>query len=355
MHIRISINYLCGERMKKIIVSITLLVIILFVILFFFLERNDNFSKGIIKMKIFKTYQIPEEIYSISSFFAVNDRFYVNDDYSKSVYILSNNFEIISKLDKNGNGPGEFLQPLFIYNDILKRQLVVIDIEKLQELHFDYFGKYLEQNPINNFEMCQKQEKIDSGIVENIFKIEFKDKKMLNTSIINIKNNKQTIKLSEFSKFPENFNMQIFCCSKDIIFINVPNDNHYIIKAFDKSGNNSLEITKKYSKIKKSKTEIEYEKLLQNDSGEGNGTIIYKQFNPAIRQLFMYKNDLWALTQTEDTAFFDIISKKGVFKTNVILNRKVTGEFFVFNDFICELKIQQDGSYIVISYIIGSS
>ena len=252
-----------------------------------------------------------------------------------------------------GHGPGELLLPTFIYNDLRKEQLVVIDIEKYNEICFDYSGIYIEENPIGEFKMVQKMEKVDNGIVKLIFQTSFDDNKMLSRSIVDLMKKNQVITLAEYSQDPQDFLLHRCCSSNNKIFISPPVIDEYSVTVFNNEGDSLFNISKEYKKIKKSKMEIEYEKQRMRNMGNDDTNYRAQFFKPAIRQLLIYKNNLWVLSQTKKTAIFDIYRQSGQQLGRISLGKKVIGNFFVLGNYLYELISKKDGSYTIKKFVLN--
>jgi 6-bladed beta-propeller len=338
--------------MKKLIVYSSILCIVSVAIIISFIINNNDKKSQEISINLQKTYSLSEDITLTSNIFVKDDKVYILDYFSKILFVLNNQFEIDFRLDKNGPGPGEFLSPSFAYDDIAKKQISVIDIDKLKEIHFDYTGKYLSQTPMEDFEMCYKQLSVKDGIVKNIFQIKFEDNKMVNIGRISLVSNDNVITLWEDIKAPKDFILPKFCCSLETIYISKNSENHYSINVYDNNGNLLSKITKAYSRIKKNREEIEYEMLINGN--DDNANQYYKEFHLSIRQMFYYNKKLWVLTQDEESAYFDIIDIEGRFAGQVFLSRKITGEFFIFKDTICELFMNDDETFKINRYSLDN-
>ncbi|MCD4817997.1 MAG: hypothetical protein K8S23_04855 [Candidatus Cloacimonetes bacterium] len=335
--------------MKKLFVYLSIgCIVSILIILTFFINKSDTKTQEI-PLRFKKTYSLSEDIASTSSLFVKNDKLFILDNLSKILFALNYQFKIEFRLDKYGKGPGEFLEPLFAYDNIAENHIVVIDIDKLNEMHFDYLGNYLSQTPMEDFEMCYRQLSVKDAVVKNIFQIKFEDNKMLNIGKIVLESNENMIILSENIKAPEDFALPIFCCSDESIYISQNSENQYKIDVFDNNGNFIRKITKTYYKIKKEQHEVEYEMLKNGDDGEKEG-LVYKEYHLSIRQIFYYNKNLWVLTQDRDSAYFDIIDREGNFVSQVALNRKITGDFFIIKCSICELIINDDETFKVNTY-----
>ena len=166
--------------MKKLFVylSIGCIVSITIILSFFVNKNNSRTQETSIHLK--EIYSLSEDITSTTSLFVRDKKLFILDNLSKTLFTLNSQFDIVFKLNKYGHGPGEFLEPLFAYDDIIKKQFVVIDLDKLKEMHFDYLGNYLSQIPMEDFKICIEELSVKDGIVKNIFQIKFEDSKILN-------------------------------------------------------------------------------------------------------------------------------------------------------------------------------
>lgn len=86
------------------------------------------------------------EIYSMEAF---EDRLYIFDDVTRSVYIFSIEGDFLFTLNKVGQGPGEYAQIDFFSIDRNERQMIVADLVSYNILRYDLDGNFVSKKKIN--------------------------------------------------------------------------------------------------------------------------------------------------------------------------------------------------------------
>jgi hypothetical protein len=330
--------------MKKI--GIILLITLVLVIITWKMMTKP--AEKMAELELMTTYQLDEEIASVAYYFVQNDRLYLLDTFSKAVFILSDSFETIVTLNKTGQGPGEFGFPLFMYNDISAEQFVVADYDRFMDMRFDYDGNYVEQNPVELLKSCIKQEKAGDAIIANFFGIDVE--KQLNFSSISLINNDVVKLLFIHSDSMKDFMFPLYTSSHENVYIWNYSKEKYEIKVIDFKGENTANITKNYSKVQETDIEKEYSNLYSSSFGNETDDSKEKSFHIPIRKLLCYEGKLWALTQSQEASFFDVYDENHVLITQYRINNSTVGDFFVFNDSLCEFKIDKDGYWQVNCY-----
>lgn len=113
------------------------------------------------------------DIYSMEAF---EDKLYIFDDVTRSVYVFSIEGDFLFTLNKVGQGPGEYTQIDFFSIDRNERQLIVADLMSNNILRYDLDGEFVSKQKINFW-------------LDGIYPIE--DKSFI--GFANFKNNSETI------------------------------------------------------------------------------------------------------------------------------------------------------------------
>jgi len=278
---------------------------------------------------------------------------YVLDYKGLNVKIFSKNGKYLKTIGRSGEGPGEFKNPtalslnnnnFLIVGESMPPKLSIFDLNGnyIRNIMLNYLGMITGIKSINeNNILLQKimtELIIDKSMILMSYVLSVIDLSGKNINDIFIKKTERSIEMIKNISEREAYSFSWCIGSQEKIYI-VEDIYNYEIKVYDKKGNLSRVIYKKFDPIKRTKEDFN---RLQNGMNEYKKKfgfavdIKFSDIKPIINSIFIdEKNRLWIDTPIEaskDTKTFNIFDEEGMYITKATIEIKGNGTCMIKNN-----------------------
>lgn len=311
------------------------------------------------KLILEKSIPLHEDFEPRWNFFIEDDKLYTMSQSGKMIIITNLNGELVTLIDAIGEGPGEFIMPLNIFNDIPDNRIGVADIKNKRTSYFDYAGNHLEdiksetmQNDMSSF-FCGnvKIRYYDTLIIEKL------SGKMYLEERVEVVSGKKPVNIFEsvwnFTDSEQNPQeiMPWVVTSNNLIYITTRRVDDYKIEVYNPDGSHSMNIVKEFKKIKRTTDELNE---IEESRGEKiDNDDIYSLYKLSINKMLVdERNQLWVQSIDDEGSVWDIFNQDGIIVSQARIDDYIFGSSYFYDSKLYEITTddKDDEQYILNVY-----